>query len=129
MLLVRTRVAPSPIHGLGLFAAEPIRQGETIARHSCLFDEVFTDEAAREFGPVVYDFIRTYGYRHGEDWVLPSDHLCFMNHATEANTFDDGGDDIAARDIAAGEEITGDYFAFDLDAARKLGGHPPEAPT
>jgi len=28
---------------------------------------------------------------------------------------------VAWREIAAGEEITCDYFAFDADAARKLG--------
>ena len=30
----------------------------------------------------------------------------------------------ALRDIAAGEEITCNYFDFDADAARKLGGVP-----
>lgn len=35
---------------------------------------------------------------------------------------------VALRDIAAGEEITCDYRAYDADTAWKLGLVPPDAP-
>jgi SET domain-containing protein len=38
MLLVRTRLAPSAIHGLGVFAAEPIARGAEVWRFTPGFD-------------------------------------------------------------------------------------------
>ena len=42
MMLVKTRVAPSGIHGNGLFAAEPIPAGTPIWRFAAGFDQEFT---------------------------------------------------------------------------------------
>ena len=38
MLLVRTRIGPSRIHGIGLFAAEPIAAGTEVWRFTPGFD-------------------------------------------------------------------------------------------
>ena len=43
-----------------------------------------------------------------------------MNHAAEPNVLSLSDRDVAARDIAAGEELTCDYRTFDLDATAKL---------
>ena len=59
-------------------------------------------------------------------WVLSGDHACFMNHSPEPNTGTpaDGTSPIvtvARRDIAAGEELTCNYWDFDAEAGQKLG--------
>ncbi len=43
-----------------------------------------------------------------------------MNHAAEPNVLSLSDRDVAACDIAAGEEPTCDYRTFDLDATAKL---------
>jgi SET domain-containing protein len=48
-----------------------------------------------------------------------------MNHSDEPNVIEgdlDREENIAACDIEVGEELTCDYYAFDLDAQRKLSG-------
>ena len=48
-----------------------------------------------------------------------------MNHSDKPNVIEgdpDREENIAARDIEAGEELTCNYHAFDLDAVRKLSG-------
>ena len=58
--------------------------------------------------------------------VLSGDHTCFMNHAPDPNTGAPSDSTppnviVALRDIAAGEELTCDYWAFDAEAREKLG--------
>ena len=53
------------------------------------------------------------------------DHSCFINHSGEPNTGAPPNaalpiTTVALRDIAAGEELTCDYFAFDREAESKL---------
>ena len=56
-----------------------------------------------------------------------------MNHSSTPNTgvlpgADDPGLTVTLRPIAAGEELTCDYIAFDAEAATKLGTFPPNRP-
>ena len=127
-MLVRTRVAPSAIHGLGLFAAEPIPCGTPIWRLAPGFDRELSPAQVAALPPLAQEHIRWFGWVRREDGraVLSGDHACFMNHAATPNTGlapDAVATDttVALRDIAAGEELTCDYFAFDADAPRKLG--------
>jgi SET domain-containing protein len=127
MMLVGTRVAPSAIHGLGLFATQAIPRGTPVWRFVAGFDrELSPDEVASLPAPA-QAHVRWFGFVSRETGcvTLSGDHACFMNHASDPNT----GAPVAARpvttvalrDIAAGEEITCDYFAFDANAVRKLG--------
>jgi hypothetical protein len=67
--------------------------------------------------------------RNRSVWVLSGDHACFMNHADTPNTGVESGAPegvtVALRDIAAGEELTCDYRAFDGEAGEKLGAAAP----
>jgi uncharacterized protein len=132
MMLVRTRVGPSSIHGLGLFAAEPVARGTPVWRFEPGFDRAFTEEQCAAFLPAVREHLRWFGFCSLADGrvVLSGDHACFMNHAASPNTGAPPDAQaptatVALRDIAAGEELTCDYFAFDADASRKLGGGAP----
>jgi SET domain-containing protein len=57
-------------------------------------------------------------------WVLPGDHDRYMNHSDEPNVgMNPNGntENLALRDIAAGEELTCDYRTFDAEWRGKLG--------
>jgi SET domain-containing protein len=126
MMLIRTRVAPSPIHGLGLFAVESIARGTPVWRFQPVFDREFSPEQFAALPLIAREHLRWFGFKENSHVVLNGDHGCFMNHSPTPNT---GAlpnatapvTTVALRDIAASEELTCDYFAFDEDAARKLG--------
>jgi hypothetical protein len=124
MLLIRTIVKPSSIHGLGLFAAEPIARGAAIWKFSPGLDIELTQSDFEKFSRYEQDFVLFAGFRNSKTgkYHLPFDDLRFMNHAEEGNvTVDEarGTEDdvefvlVAARDVAAGEELTQNYGDFE----------------
>ncbi len=128
MMLVKTRVAPSPIHGLGLFTAEPIPQGTPIWRFEPGFDRTFSPAQFSALPPIVQAHLRWYSYVAKENghFVLSGDHTGFMNHSPTPNTgaspnLTDTVITTALRNIAAGEELTCNYYDFDADVVKKLG--------
>lgn len=130
MLLVRTRLGPSPIAGTGLFAAEPIKAGTVTWRFLPGFDQLFTDEQITKLPQVAREAVETYTYVHAASglYIYCLDNARFMNHADVPNTAGVHaqnaieGYDIATRDIIEGEELTCDYRSFDAHFARKIGG-------
>lgn len=117
MMLVRTYLSNSKIEGVGIFTADPIRKGEPIWRLEPKFDVFFTEEDINNLPAHMQDFISRYGYPHMTKpgiIVLEADNGRFMNHCDAPNTdftrFDIG---YAICDIAAGEEITCNYYEFD----------------
>jgi SET domain-containing protein len=130
MMLIRTRVAPSAIHGLGLFAVESLARGTPVWRFQPGFDQEISPEQFAALPLIAREHLRWFGFFTEEDGhvILNGDHGCFMNHSPTPST--GASPDatvpvttVALRDIVAGEELTCDYFAFDADATRKLG--PP----
>lgn len=131
MMLIRTRVQPSAIHGLGLFAIEPVPRGTPIWRFQPGFDHAFTPGEIAALPVVAQEHVRWFAFLNPEDgsMTLGGDHAIFMNHSAPPNT---GAPPdaplpvttVALRDIAPGEEITCNYFDFDHDAPRKLGAAP-----
>ena len=123
MLLVRCSVRPSAIHGLGCFTEEAIKAGQTVWIFDSRIDIRVPVSDLTGFPDAIQDFLRTYGYEEMHDGertiLLCGDHARHMNHADEPNLID-GDTNIAARDIPAGEELTCNYYVFDLDAHRKL---------
>jgi len=100
----------SPIHGAGIFAAQPIRAGERLAVPGGI---VFTSEE-RSAG-LKLDPSKAYNEAQiGTDlfMLMPIDEdlFYFFNHSCDPNFWGD----TARRDIAAGEEITTDY-ALEMD--------------
>jgi uncharacterized protein len=129
MLLVKTRVKPSKIHGLGCFAAERISRGSVIWVFDERIDVRIPLAKLAGLPPTAERFFLRYGYvemRDGEKIVtLCGDHAKHMNHADQPNVIEAGDErqgNIAARDIEADEELTCNYYMFDLDAVRKLMG-------
>ncbi len=118
MLLVPTFVAPSPIAGFGLYAAEPIAQGTVWWRFVENFDYVLTPAQVEALPPLAREHITTYAYLWKGHWVHCADHAIFTNHSDTPNSYgvypnaDVFGWSVASRDIAKGEEITEDYRTF-----------------
>lgn len=116
MLLVAVRVDLSPIHGLGAFAVHPIAKGTEVWRFTPGFDLDLEPAALDDLPELFRDTLLHYGYldpRLGR-FILAADDARFLNHSDRPNVVSDFardpyGVDVAARDIAAGEELTVDY--------------------
>ncbi len=131
MLTIPTRIAPSGIHGLGLFAVEPIPKGTVVWEMNPLVDIRLTQEQADSLPPLCREkATRHWGYLHKSGvYIFPADGAQFMNHADDPNVAEldndvDGNIMIAVRDIALGEEFTCDYRTFDqITRAQGLPGN------
>lgn len=134
-MLVKTHVAPSSIHGLGLVAHEIILRGTPIWRFLPGFDHEFSPEEFERLPALARDHVRWFCFVSKETGhvILSGDHACFINHSPTPNTgaARDGatpGTTVALRDIAKDEEITCNYFEYDADTPWKLGLVPGDAP-
>lgn len=121
MLLVKTEVKPSPIAGLGMFAAEPIPAGTVICRWDARFAFRCSAEEHAALPDIVKEYLDKYGWRDTSgDWHSAIDNSKFWNHSFTPNTHGAPEGDCpfvsrALHDIAAGEELTEDYRTFDPD--------------
>ena len=129
MLLVKTRLGPSDIAGIGLFASEDIAKGTVTWRFMHGFDQLLAEDMIESLPEPARSNLLDHVYLHEAtgQFVLCADNARFMNHADDPNTagvHEAGaieGYDIATRDIRAGEELTCDYRTFDAHVERKLG--------
>lgn len=117
MLLIPTYVAPSPIEGVGVFAAAHIPAGARIWRFDPLFDRLMTIDDIAALDAVQADYVERYGYSFPADRnliVLESDNGRFMNHSACPNTdFKSPTAGYTLVDIAEGTELLCDYGEFD----------------
>ena len=129
MLLVSASVRPSPIHGLGCFTNERILKGQLVWQYDARLDRQIPASEVAALPPAAQQFLRMYGYLEVCDgqpvYTLCGDHAKHMNHAETPNLLSvNSQTDTALRDIEAGEELTCNYYEFDLDSAEKL--TPPQ---
>jgi SET domain-containing protein len=122
MLLVKTEVRASPIHGLGVFVLEDIPNGTEVWRLDLRVDQIFNDSALASLPPITRDFIEYYGYKTKGLTVLCADNTRYFNHSEKPNLECDHalGSDFARRDIKAGEELTHNYESIDDDSASDI---------
>ena len=115
VLLVPTYLAPSPIHGIGIFAAAPISAGTAVWRLDEPFDQVVDEVMLARLDTVAQLQVQRYAYLDPlrRVRVLCGDDARFFNHADDANCRDapdsEGMVTVAVRDVAEGEELTWDY--------------------
>lgn len=116
MMTVRSKLKRSRIHGIGVFAVERIRKGAVVWRLDERFCVMIPEADLPSIHPTMRKHIDTYGYPHmTRPGVIccDADNGRFMNHSNSANTvFTEPSVARAARDIAAGEEITCNYAEF-----------------
>jgi len=118
MLLIRTIVGPSQIHGVGVFADEDVAEGRPIWRFAEGFDLVIPSDRIAALPDSFRHHLDTYAYRSADipdAMVLSCDHARFLNHSDDPNTGLRPFETVARRAIRKGDEITCDYRAFVVD--------------
>jgi uncharacterized protein len=128
MMLVKTEKRRSSIHGLGLFAVEPIPEGTPTWRFTPGIDQAIHPAMLEGLNSHHLPWLLTYAYwdiRTGL-YVLCADDARYMNHSDEPTVRGDYeqepvfGMDVAVRDIQPGEELTCDYRTFDRIDRQRL---------
>ncbi|MCR4327894.1 MAG: SET domain-containing protein [Patescibacteria group bacterium] len=128
MLLVRTKIGKSTIHGTGLFAEEDIPIGTVIWKYFPDLDLALSIQEVEKLPVVAQNYI----YKHAwlskklNKYILSFDNDRFANHSEECNVgekptdVEDEPSAVALRNIKKGEEITFNYQDIDSDHKRKL---------
>ena len=122
MLVVKTYLAPSSgdIGGVGLFAGQDIKQGETVFVLNPQFDMLIDKNSVYSLPEAFREFVLCHGYDR-EDYpfiILCCDNAKYANHSDDPNVgtaysgttqWDFMHTSVALRDIKCGEEMTEDY--------------------
>jgi len=130
MLRVPTYVAPSPIAGVGLFAAGELPAGSVIWEFTEGVDWRITSSELLLFPEPFQERLRHYLYLEDSGlYVLCGDNAKYMNHSDDPNCDDTGSvRTITRRRVFAGEELTCDYRLFDCESRTGLRfASPPES--
>lgn len=123
MLLVKTRIGPSQVHGNGVFAEEFIPKGTVIWRFVQGFDEALTYSHFMELPNEERLSRMRCGYvsRFTGMVITAGDNYVCTNHSHQPNIGVSPnweapeGCDIALRDVQPGEELLFDYCWFGED--------------
>jgi SET domain-containing protein len=123
MLLVKTKIGPSKIAGIGLFAGQFIPKGTFVWRFQEGFDLRFDKDYLETLPELTKNFFLKYAYQNPKTLkhVLAVDNARFFNHSNTSNTQcvkdpdDEESMDVAICNIQEGEEITNDYRELDTD--------------
>lgn len=116
--MVKVKLAPSHIHGVGIIAIRDIRKGEKVycepSKHLKLYSVPYG--SLKKLFPEIRELImqRWAGIINGSMFQSPNDDqwlVLFMNHSDNPNY--NKLTDTALQDIKKGEEITSNYCVMD----------------
>ncbi len=116
MLLIKTKIGPSTVHGIGLFADQFIPKGTTTWEYNPEFDVSYTEEQVSRMSEPAKERFFNYAYfdKDLHKYVLCLDDLRFINHKeVDPNILSTPTKDIAARDIQPGEELFCNYNHYE----------------
>jgi len=115
MLLIKTYLDKSPIHGVGVFTAEGVKQGTPVWQFNPLIDRILIPEQLEQLPAITRTFIESvaipYPFGTG-NYCLALDHASYMNHSLEPNVSSQEIN-LALRDIPKGTELTVNYYKED----------------
>jgi len=121
MLVVPTYLAQSCVHGIGVYAGVAVKAGDRVWEFNPAVDFVYGSRWLTRLckeSPDVVEYFCLYSYKRKNQYYYVTDNARFINHSTQlANIgFNEEGQEIALRDIGAGEELLEDYFlSYDAD--------------
>lgn len=128
--MVKTKIGPSKIHGLGLFADQFIAKGTPIWKFKRDFDLKYTEAELNQLSEPPREQFLHYCYSYtdktGHYYVVCADDYRFLNHSIKPNITntdvadEEEGVDIAIADIQIGEELVCDCREFDEDCAKDI---------
>ena len=115
MLLVKSYLEKSSIHGFGIFASEFIPKGTKVWEFTPGLDREWTPEQFSQLPQKAQEYILHYGWLDPITNMhrFPFDHDRFINWSKHANVGGTSDEIFALRDIERGEELT---FPFEEDA-------------
>lgn len=112
MLYVKTKIQPSGIHGIGLFADQFIPKGTMIWKFTPGFDMKLTREQILDFPELLQIYIYKYSWKSKKSKLY-----CFSsdnpNCLSEYKNDEEEVITTAIKDIQIGEEITDNYSSFE----------------
>ncbi len=132
MIHIKYKLNVSSLHGVGLFAAEPITKGTLIYTASPVLDVNISKEQFDALDEKEKQEVRWWGFfdTASDKWHVDFDVTHFINHADEATVTQDPGHSdaylIAIRDIEAGEELTQNYLEFESEDDLRARGITPK---
>ena len=116
MILVKTQIGLSEVHGIGLFAAQPISKGTVTWQYHPDFDAAYFESDLLKLSDAAREQFLRYAYYDKDlrQYILCSDDQRFINHEADSpNIISTPRQDIAARNIFSGEELLCNYNCYD----------------
>ena len=115
MLLIKTKLGSSKIHGIGIFADQNISKGTIVWGFNSLIDIYITKSDLKKLPISSQEQLLKYIFldKICKNYLLCGDDARFFNHSDKPNC-DDGTDNIttAIKNIKKGEELTVNYKIF-----------------
>ena len=124
MILIKTKIGPSKIHGTGLFAEQFIPKGTVTWKYDPMFDTGFTQNDIEQMSEPARKIFLWYAYYDFEQdkYILCFDDQRFINHSkNNFNIKSTPKMDIAVKDIKSGEELLCNYNKFDKEYWKRHG--------
>ena len=109
-IVVRTKLAPSEVHGIGVFALNDIPKGTKL--YTTMYPQPFkiSPDNLNGLYPEVREYLMSKWSRmvNGEAFMCPDTNFqAYMNHSNKPNY--DNKTDLTTKLIKAGEEVFEDY--------------------
>ena len=117
MLYIETYLAPSTIHGIGVFTKQAIKKWEMIAKRNSEIDQGFSLDQYESFLEEEKNQIKKYARKDKKTWEikLNADDTRFLNHSSTPNIWHREDELFALSDIQENEELTDNYTEIDED--------------
>ncbi len=83
MLLIKTKIGQSKIHGIGLFADQFIPRGTKVWKFEPGFDFIFSSDQFKKLPDIAQRYVLRHGYHNPktDNYILGSDNDRFFNHS------------------------------------------------
>lgn len=124
MLLIKTDIRQSKVHGIGLFAAQYIPKGTVTWQYHPGYDPTYSENDLQIMPATAREQLLKYLYwdKDLNLYILCSDDQRFINHdSVSPNIISTPNQDVAARDIFPGEELLCDYDGYDETFLTRVG--------